>query len=161
MKKLSLALGLAAVLMGAHSASAATESLLIHGSSCFNTTTGVNILYSQWGPYNPSTTTGVTVNCPVSMPSQNYTSMYLQISGWSRNNSANKLSCTINNTAYDGYNRTSNTATIAYNTGFALTATTSISPSWQNVWPYVTCYIPPNNGNGLSYLSTVYVQGTY
>jgi hypothetical protein len=161
MKKSSLALILGAVLLGAGGASAATESLLIHGSSCFNTTAGVNISYSQWGPYNSSTATGVTVNCPVTMPSRNYVSMFLQVSGWSRNNSANKLSCTVNNTGYDGFSLSSNTATIPYNPGAANTWTTTINPSWQNVWPYITCYIPPNNGNGISYLSTIYLQGTY
>lgn len=163
MKKssLALALALAASAAGARSASAATVNALIHSNSCFNATPGTTLSYSQWGPYNSSTTTGITVNCPVSLPSQNYTSFYIQLSGWSRNNSATKLSCTANMTGYDGYNRTSATATVPYNTGAAMTATATVSPSWQNVWPYVTCYIPPNNGNGISYLGTIYVSGTW
>lgn len=161
MKKFSLALVLASALGGAMSASAGYSDLLLHGNSCYNTTAGVTLSYTQWGPMNPSTTTGAYVNCPMHLPDFNYTSVYLQLEGWSRNSSASKLSCTMHMTGGDGYNMTQSTATVSYNTAAAGVATTSFSPTSWNVWPYLTCYIPPNNGNGYSYLSTIYVQGSY
>jgi hypothetical protein len=160
MKKSMLALILAAVLAGAGSASAATVNNLIQGNSCFNTTPGVTLNYSQWGPYNSSTTTAVTVNCPVTLQSQNYTSLYLLVEGWSRN-SSNLLSCTVNATGPDGYNRTNATASVPFNTTSGNVATTTAYPSWQNVWTYITCNIPPANTQGTSYLSTIYLSGTY
>jgi hypothetical protein len=161
MMKLTGALALALALAGAQHVSAASFNTSFNGNACFSVTPGVAINYSQWGPYNTSTTTGITVNCPVQLPSQNYTSASVLVSGWSRNSSANKLSCTLRMTGYDGYSQTSATATIAYNTAVAGTTNATLIPIWQAPWPYLTCYIPPNNGNGISYLSTIYVSGSY
>ena len=158
---MAFALALAATLAGAGKASAAYNDFLIQTNSCFSTTPGVALNYSQWGPYNSSNATAINVNCPVAMPNHNYTSVYLQMTGWSRNQ-ADKLSCTVHSTGYDGYSHFGATATVPYNTAAAQTAIASINPNLGGTpYVYVTCHIPAANPAGTSYLGTVYLSASW
>jgi hypothetical protein len=160
-KKLSLALTLAAALMGARAASATTYAdYLLQGNSCVSTTPGNTGIYTQWGPYNGSTTAAMNVTCPLTLPNKSYIYAYLFVEGFNRN-SADKLSCKINATGWDGYNYSGNTATLSTNSPSYQIATTTISPSGGYGNLYVNCHIPPATGNGGSFLSTVYLQVGY
>jgi hypothetical protein len=136
-------------------------SSMIHGNSCFNATAGATLKYNQYGPYNPGNT-GITVNCPLGLPDQSYTSIRYYVTGWSRNSSANKLSCTLYTTASDGSAAAGSVAVVPYNvsaakTGSAITyPTANITP-----FPYLSCYIPPPEAGMDSYLSTIIVRGIY
>lgn len=136
-------------------------SSLIHGNSCFNATAGVTLNYSQFGPYN-SSNTGITVNCPLTLPDQPYTSFRLYVTGWSRNSSANKLSCSLMTTGNDGSAFASSIATVPYNLYAAKAANSTTYPVANiTAYPYLTCYIPPVESGWYSYLTTIIVRGFY
>jgi hypothetical protein len=143
------------------SEAAGVVSSLIHGNSCFNASTGVPLSYSQFGPYN-SGNTGITVNCPVGLPQENYAYFRLSVTGWSRNSSSNMLSCTLTTTGSDGSASATSTATVPYHLSIAKSANVTVYPV-ANItpFPYVTCYIPPAESGWLSYLSTIIVRGVY
>jgi len=136
-------------------------SSLIHGNSCFNGTPGTTLNYNQYGPYN-SGKTGITVYCPLGLPDEPYTSIRYFVTGWSRNSSVNKLSCTLYTTGSDGSAAAGSVAVVPYNvsaakTGSAITyPTANISP-----FPYLSCYIPPPEAGMDSYLSTIIVRAFY
>jgi hypothetical protein len=158
MKKLSfsplLILALAAV---SSEPRAATESRMIHGNSCYNSTAGTQWGYSQWGPYNYGNT-GIYLYCPVNLSDVAYTAYRLNVFGWSRNN-ATKLSCTLTTTDSNGGSTASSTATVPYNVNAAKSASSVTTPVPNiTAWPYITCYLPPVEGGWSSYLSTIIVR---
>lgn len=162
MKNLAFSSLLVLGLMCAQGKSDAAEiNNFVHGNSCFNASAGTSLNYSQWGPYNNSNT-GITVNCPIGLPQQNYTSIKYSVTGWSRNNSANKLSCTFSTTGNTGGALASSTATVPYNLNSAQNGNGQTFPT-PNItpWPYLTCYIPPSENGWLSYLSTILYRAYY
>lgn len=160
MKKLTLALALAACLGGARTVSAAVENIVIHGSSCFIAGSGVPV-YGPWGVSNSNANAGIRVNCPVQLPWQSYTTFILQATGWSRSNQISKLSCTITATGSDGNNSSANIAVLPYNDNSAVVGTTQINTQAVNPRVYVSCYIPKSLSPGTSYLSTLFLQAVY
>jgi hypothetical protein len=143
MKSLSVASLLAFGLVCAQNESqAGFESSIIHGNSCFNATPGVQLNYSQWGPYNSSGNSGITVNCPLVLPDQAYTSIQFFVTGWSRSNTANKLSCTLATTGNTGGALATSTATVPYNANEARSANATTIPVPKiSPYPYLTCYL--------------------
>jgi hypothetical protein len=161
MKNLSSAVLLILGLACAQSESeAGVASAMIHGNSCFNAS-AATLSYSQWGPYN-SGNTGITVNCPLGLPDEAYTSFRYYVTGWSRNSSATKLSCTLTTTGSSGSGYGISTATVPYSMNDAKTANATTYPA-ANItpFPYLTCYIPPAESGMFSYLSTIIVRGLY
>lgn len=159
MKPVRNALILAAAILGARVASATTLNLLIHGNSCTSITPGNAPVYTQFGPYNSSTTTALDLNCPITFPSHNYTSGYMLLYGWPRN-SADAVFCNYASTDTYGNNRSLVKAIIPYSNGAANFAQVNLSALNAGV-PYVTCHLPVATAAGKSYLSSFYIEATY
>jgi len=156
MNKLYMALALAAALACARTASAVTyESYKIQGNSCVSTTPGNTGIYTQWGPYNASSTTPLNVTCPLVLPNVSYTYAFISVEGWSRN-ASDLLSCTIYTAGWDGYNGMSITAAVSYQPGAAgnMARDMSPSPTGQGAL-YLNCHIPVFNSAGASYLTNM------
>ncbi|HKP96662.1 MAG TPA: hypothetical protein VJ385_12965 [Fibrobacteria bacterium] len=164
MKKISSALVLVAALCGARTASATTyESYIIQGNSCVSTTVGNTPVYSQFGPYNTSTTTGMNLTCPLTLPSHTFSYAYILLAGYNRNSSATKLSCSINGTDVYGNSFLTGKAALANNSPYVQIASTSIYPSTStgNGWLYLSCYIPPATSSGVSHVTTISLTTGY
>lgn len=160
MKNVTKALVLAGALIAARAESAGTADFLIHGNSCVSTTPGVSPIYTQWGPYNPSSTSAMMLSCPVPFPNHNYTSGYMQVSAWTRN-TGDQVFCNYAGTDNYGGNLTYVQAKVPYSGGGPNLGTASLYLTNSSDFLYVTCHIPMATGNGYSYLSTIYVSGNY
>lgn len=130
-----------------------------HGNTCVPVSSSMAIEYSQWGPYNPSTTMLLTVSCPIDVRNYNFTEGYIGISGYNRS-SAYKLSCRMRATTEAGMSPATGTATLPQNSqGLQYGTARVMPPSYPRF--YVHCDIPPATANGVSHLTTVYMSVTY
>jgi len=153
------ALLLSAAIFGAHAASATTLTLQLHGNSCTSITPGNSPVYTQFGPYNQSTSSALDMTCPVTFASRNFTAGYILVTGWNRSTTDN-LFCNYASTDAYGNNRALVQAVVPYNNGGSGFAQANLSMSNTGV-PYVTCHLPAAVGASRSYLSGIYLEATY
>lgn len=135
--------------------------LKIFGSSCISFTTGVIAEVNQWGIDNPSTTQAMDVTCPIVVPSQNYTQMYLGIGGYNRSN-YDALSCNLNMSNDDGYSLTQLSVAVRKQAGPGVVYATGYNyaaAGQHNAW--VTCHVPSASGTGWSYLTSLNITLDY
>lgn len=159
LKNLSKILVLAAALAGARAATAGNVTYMIHGNSCVSTTSGLPGVYTQWGPYNGSTTTAMNLTCPVPVLNNYYTSVWAEVIAYNRS-TADKVFCNIASTDGNGNNLKSQQAQVSYAPGVNTGITSFNSNVATNMW-YVTCHIPMSGANGTSYLTGVYLSLSY
>jgi hypothetical protein len=157
---ISKALVLAAALVGARAASAAYVEYVIQGNSCVSATPGMTPYYNQYGPYNSSTTSPMTLACPIPFANHNYVSGYIQVSGYTRNTS-DPVFCNYAGTDNLGNNRSLIQAKVPYNGGSGNIGGASLYLSSPTAFLYVTCHLPVATASGPSYLSSIYVSANY
>jgi hypothetical protein len=158
MKFLFLAAGLCA----ARSAEAASLYYNLHGNSCFSTTPGLVGNTSNTGVWNPSSTTAMTVSCPLQIPDKIYTQQYIGIAAYNRNING-PVSCTFSMISDDGKGATSATASIVGTGADVKYASARNFPAATHVNPSLTCRIPPlpSGGGSFSFLTSVYIVLDY
>jgi hypothetical protein len=159
-KIISKALVLAAALVGARAASAAYVEYVIQGNSCVSATPGMTPGYTQNGPYNSSTTTPMMLSCPIPFANHNYTSGYIQVSGYTRNTS-DPVYCNYASTDNYGNNRALVQGKVNYNGNAGNIGGASLYTNSPTAFLYVTCHLPVATANGVSHLSSVYVSASY
>lgn len=159
MKSFRNALLLSAAMFGAHAACATTLTLQLHGNSCTSITPGNAPVYTQFGPYNQSTTSALDMTCPVTFASRSYTAGYILVTGWNRSTTDN-LFCNYASTDAYGNNRALVQAVVPYANGGSGLGQANLSMSNTGL-PYVTCHLPAATANGKSYLSGIYLEATY
>jgi len=155
MKRLCFGLIVAMMFLGARAASATTfVTYHLHGASCFSITSGLAPTVGQFGVNAGSS--AINVVCPLVLPSQNYTSFFLEVVGYNRN-SSDHLSCSINATDTNGGNLVSAPVTLNANQGPVQINTNTISTPVSPM-PYIPCHLPAQTGSGLSHLTDLFVQ---
>jgi hypothetical protein len=133
----------------------------IFGASCVSITSGVKAEVNQWGVYNPSTTQGMDVTCPIVVASQNYTQAYLGIGGYNRSNS-DALTCNLNMSNDDGYSLTQVHVAVRQQAGPGVVYASGYNfPTYGQHNAWVTCHVPSNPGTGWSYLTSLNITLDY
>jgi hypothetical protein len=160
MSKLILALGISLGFFAiSHTASALTNvNLELQGYSCFaipgQTATPT---YSEYG-ISTNSTSGMDVICPVTVPTQGYTSGYLELVGYNRNSTSTY--CNLYATDSTGANLTYGTASLTADQQMYQVQSTTINPSSTASAFFVGCHISgynSTNGNSwVTYLSLVF-----
>jgi hypothetical protein len=153
---------LAAWLGSAGSVAAGTLYYNLHGNSCFSTTPGLVGNVSNTGIWNPSSTTSMTVSCPLQIPTLAYTQQYIGITAYNRNSNG-PVSCTFSMTSEDGKAATHAVATIV---GTGVDVKHASARNWTvatHDTPSITCRIPPlpAGGGSFSFLTSLYIVLDY
>ena len=162
MKKTTLTFIQAAIFLAAHQASALEEysvNYLIHGNSCFSTTSGEEAHYAQWGA--GAVGTALDVTCPLMLQSdQSPHSINLLIRGYDRS-SIDNVSCRISSTNNDGQNEISATASMTDNSQAYLAASTTLSipGGFDNL--SLKCHLPAYTASGYSHLNSINLTAWY
>ncbi len=159
MKHFAKVLAVAAAVLGAKSVSAGYIEQTIQGNSCVSTTPGNDPVYSQWGPYNNSTTTPMMLTCPISVPTQNYYYGQIITSGWTRH-SSDQVYCNFGGTDKFGNGNTSVQAKVPYNGG-ANSGLANLNLPAGSTYLSVTCHLPVATNPGKSYLSSIWFAATW
>jgi hypothetical protein len=129
-----------------------------HGSAC----TGTGIVQSAYGPYNPSTSTPVTITCPIAS-AWSYrlagAPRFIDVSYYNRNPNPGAFSCKVYGLDGGG-NIVWNSGTVAFPTGAPGSGLRNINIGQPPDEPrsfMMTCTLPPNSGGsgGLSHLTQI------
>lgn len=151
---------LLSAMLGVGDTLAARVTYQFHGNSCISATAGISGLNTQFGVYNPSSTTTMVVSCPINVPMMAYYDAFIGISAYSRN-TATQVSCTLGATTDDGWNLSTGTAKVTNNSPNLQYATARMTPPAGEPSFFLNCRIPPTTASGNSYLTTVYFNLFY
>jgi hypothetical protein len=160
MKNPMLYLAMGAALCAAQAASALSNDFMIKGTSCVSTTLGNNGGHTQYGITN-SSTTAMTVTCPLPMPTKNYLAGSLQVRGYNRNSAADPVSCTLLSTDQNGDFPASAVANVPYHLSLPFTGSAWLNPVVANGFLSLSCRIPGAVGGVKSYLTSILVTANY
>lgn len=166
MKKFSMATLGASLLMLAGTASAQSstpnDASYTHGNACY----GGGVTPTQYGVYNPSTTSSATVTCPLTAVwPQNTTTgwnRWLQLSYYNRSSTAGAFTCKLYGLG-DGGTVVWNPATVTIPTGSVGSTVQQLNvgqPPLSALYFTMSCTIPKTTGasNGHSYVTAISVK---
>ena len=162
MRHIRLALFGTAILAFAGAANAQSYvNTYIHGNSC----TGGGVTPSQYGVYNPSTTSSADVTCsiPNAWPmNPGAQQRWIQVSYYNRSSTAGAFTCKLYGIG-DGGTIVWNPATVVFPTGAVGSSVAQLNvgqPPTTAEYFTMSCTIPKGNGagNGYSYITAIGVK---